>query len=208
MAIENIDLSQPGAKKALKKIEGLASADPATLVRAAAIRKLFDFNGDDYVSLYQEALQSNSSAMKVSALRSLYWTDEQAALDYVSGLTDEMEKESIKDALIPVYIMSESVSEIAFVADHLIEGIFFSADREKMNIYKEGFHWVAASDSEEATQKLVDSFVQFGIQYRQYGMDQIASQFMQQVLEVKKASTAENRDSLIRIVEDGLSRLQ
>ena len=208
MAIENIDLSQPGAKKALKKIEGLASAEPATLDKATAIRKLFDFNGDDYVSLYQEALQSNSSAMKVSALRSLYWTDEQAALDYVSGLTDEMEKESIKDALIPVYIMSESVSEIPFVADHLIEGIFFSADREKMNIYKEGFHWVAASDSEEATQKLVDSFVQFGIQYRQYGMDQIASQFMQQVLEVKKASTAENRDSLIRIVEDGLSRLQ
>jgi len=208
MALESIDLAQPGSKKALKLIEEMAAKDPETLVRAAAIKKLFDFNGDDYVSLYKEALESNSSAMKVNALRALYWTDEQAALNYVSGLTQDMEKESIKDALIPVYIMNESETEIPFVADNLVEGIFFTDDREKINIYKEGFQWVAASDNEEATQKLVDSFVQLGVQYKQYGADQIAVQFLQQVLEVKKASSYDNKDNLIRIVEEGLGRLQ
>ncbi len=40
--------------------------------------------------------------MRVMRLKALYWTDEQAALDYAAGVQDEMEKESMKDALIPV----------------------------------------------------------------------------------------------------------
>ena len=86
--------------------------------------------------------------------------------------------------------------------------MFFTEDREKMNIYKEGFQWVAASDNEAATQNLVDSFVQLGVQYVDYGADQIAIQVLQQVLEVKKASEFENKDKLVQIVEKGLEKLQ
>jgi hypothetical protein len=67
---------------------------------------------------------------------------------------------------------------------------------------------VAGSDNEEATQILVDSFVQLGIQYKQYGADQIAKQVLYQVLEAKKTSSYENKDSLAKIVEDGLTKLQ
>ena len=208
MAIKNIDLAQPKSKKALSMIEEMAVGDEATLVRAEAIKKLFDFNGDAYVSLYKEALQSNSSAIRVSALKALYWTDEAAALEYASSFEDELEKESLKDALIPVYIMSENEAEISFVADNLIEGMFQTEDRDKMNIYKEGFQWVKESDNEEATQNLVDSFVQLGVQYADYGFDQLAIQVLEQVLEVKKASTYANKDKLVQIVEEGLSRLQ
>ena len=208
MAIKNIDLAQPKSKKALSMIEEMAVGDEATLVRAEAIKKLFDFNGDAYVSLYIEALQSNSSAIRVSALKALYWTDEAAALEYASSFEDELEKESLKDALIPVYIMSENEAEISFVADNLIEGMFQTEDRDKMNIYKEGFQWVKESDNEEATQNLVDSFVQLGVQYADYGFDQLAIQVLEQVLEVKKASTYANKDKLVQIVEEGLSRLQ
>ena len=119
-----------------------------------------------------------------------------------------MEKESMKDALIPVYIMSENESETPFVADNLVQGMFFTEDREKMDIYKEGFQWVAGSDNEEATQILVDSFVQLGIQYKQYGADQIAKQVLYQVLEAKKTSNFANKDDLVKIVEDGLSKLE
>ena len=208
MAIENIDLAQPNGKKVLKKIEKMASDDPATLVRAEALKKLFDFDGDSYISLFKEALASESSAMRVNALKALYWTDEQAALDYTAGVQDPMEKESMKDALIPVYIMSENESETPFVADNLVQGMFFTEDREKMDIYKEGFQWVAGSDNEEATQILVDSFVQLGVQYKEYGADQIAKQVLYQVLEAKKSSNFENKDSLVQIVEEGLSKLE
>ena len=169
MAIKNIDLEQPGGKKVLKKIEKMSTEDDKTLVRAEALKKLFDFESDSYISLYKEALSSESSAIRVNALKALYWTDEQAALDFAASVQDPMQKESMKDALIPVYIMSENESETPFVADNLIQGMFFTEDREKMDIYKEGFQWVAGSDNEEATQILVDSFVQLGIQYKQYG---------------------------------------
>ena len=208
MAIENIDLSQPSGKKALKKIEKMASADSATLVRAEALKKLFDYDGDSYIPMFKDALASESSAIQVNALKALYWTDEQAALEYAAGIQDPMEKESMKDALIPVYIMSENESETPFVADNLVQGMFFTEDREKMDIYKEGFQWVAGSDNEEATQILVDSFVQLGVQYKAYGADQIAKQVLYQVLEAKKSSTFENKDSLVQIVEEGLSKLE
>ncbi len=208
MAVESIDLAQPNSKKVLKKIEKMATTDPKTLVRAEAVNKLFDFDGDSYVPLFKEALASESSAIRVNALKALYWTDEQAALDYAAGVKDQMEKESMKDALIPVYIMSENESETPFVADNLVQGMFFTEDREKMDIYKEGFQWVAGSDNEEATQILVDSFVQLGIQYKQYGADQIAKQVLYQVLEAKKTSNFANKDDLVKIVEDGLSKLE
>ena len=75
-------------------------------------------------------------------------------------------------------------------------------------MYKEGFQWVVASDSEEATQNLVDSFVQFGIQYKQYGTDEIAIRILQVVLDAKKSLDFENKDVLVGIVEEGLERLQ
>ena len=207
-AIASIDLTQPGSKKVIKKIEKMALEDPSTLVRAEAVKKLFDLDGDSYVTLFKESLNSESSAIRVNALRSLYWTDEQAALDFAAGVQGDLEKESMKDALIPVYIMSENEAETTFVADNLIEGMFFTEDREKADIYKEGFQWVAGSDSEEATQVLVDSFVQLGIQYKQYGADQIAIQVLNQVMAAKSASDFENKDALIKIVEEGLEKLQ
>jgi len=129
-------------------------------------------------------------------------------MTYAASLTDEMEKESLKSALIPVYIMDQTENQIPFVADNLIEGMFFTSDKEEQNTYKEGFQWVAGSSNEEATQNLVDSFVQLGVQYKQYGADKIAVQVLQQVLEAKNQSDFENKDTLIKIVEDGLSRLE
>jgi aminopeptidase N len=208
LAIENIDLTQEKGKKALKLIENLAANDEKTLVKAQAIKKLFDFNGDAYVSLYKEALSSKSSAIRAKALHALYWTEEEAALAFAGSLEDKMEKESIKDALIPVYIMSENESEIAFVADNLVEGMFDPSDRDRMNIYKEGFQWVKDSDNEQAIQNLVDSFVELGVQYAKYGYDQVAKQVLELVLEEKKISESENRDKLVQIVEEGLGRLQ
>jgi aminopeptidase N len=208
MAIDEIDLSNADAKKAIKTILSMASNDDKTLVRAKAISKLSDFDGGSYADLFTKGLSSNSSAVKASSLKALYKVDTTAAMTYAASLTDEMEKESLKSALIPVYIMDQTENQIPFVADNLIEGMFFTSDKEEQNTYKEGFQWVAGSSNEEATQNLVDSFVQLGVQYKQYGADKIAVQVLQQVLEAKNQSDFENKDTLIKIVEDGLSRLE
>ncbi len=208
LAVDKIDLSKEGGKKALKSIEEMAVNDEKTLVRAKAISKLEQQEGGNYASLYKQALESPSNAIKVSALQALYKEDREAALAYAASIDDKLEKETMKAALIPVYILDKTESEMPFVADNLIEGMFFSTDNDKKNTYKEGFQWVAGSSSEQATQNLVDSFVQLGNQYKQYGADKVAVQVLSQVMEAKKASDYENKEELVRIVQDGLDQLQ
>ena len=186
MAIDKIDLSNANAKKAIKSIEKLASEDEKTLVRAKAISKLSKLEGAEYTELYKDGLSSNSNAIKVSSLQALYAVDKVAAMEYAASVNDELIKKSLKDALIPVYIMDQTESEIPFVAGNLMEGMFFTEDRDKQNTYKEGFQWVAASSNEEATQNLV----------------------LQQVLEVKSQSAYENKDALSKIVQDGITKLE
>jgi len=208
MAIDKIDLSNPNAKKAVKEIESMATNDKSTLVRAKAIKKLSDFNGTDYAALFKEGLTSKSNAIKTSSLIALYKVDPESAIAYASSLKEGLEKESMKDALIPIYIMDQTESQMAYVAENLMYGMFFNPDDETRNTYKEGFQWVAASSNEQATQNLVNSLVQLGIKYKSIGADTIANQVLQQVLALKKMSDYENKEALVTIVEDGLSRLE
>jgi aminopeptidase N len=113
----------------------------------------------------------------------------------------------MKSALIPIYIAVKNESKMPFVAKNLIAGMFLTEDKETQNIYKEGFQWVAPSDNEEATQNLVDSFVAFGIRYKQYGADKVTVRTLQQILSLKKESNFTNKDVLIKIVQDGLEEM-
>lgn len=208
MAIDKIDLNNVNAKKAVKAIEKITENDVSTLVRAKAISELSAYNGADYVKLFEDGLSSKSNAIKVNSLKALYEVDTTAALTYAASLTDELEKESMKKALVPMYIKDRTESQISFVADNLIAGMFFTEDANERNIYTEGFQWVAATDNEEATEILVDSFVQLGIKYKQYGSDKVAKQILGQIAAVKEASNYENKDTLIKIANDGLARLE
>jgi len=207
LALDKIDLSNSNAKAAIKIIEGMASKDEKTLVQAKALSKLGLLDNTDNTALYKKSLLSNSSAVKGSALKALYKVDKEAALEFAASLDDEMEKESLKSAIIPIYILDKTESQIAFVADNLIEGMYFTDDRERANIYKEGFQWVAASDNEAATQNLVDAFVEIGVRFKAYGADKIAIQALQQVMEAKTTSTYPNKDTLTGIVQGGLDKL-
>ena len=86
--------------------------------------------------------------------------------------------------------------------------MFFTEDKETRNIYKEGFQWVAPSDNEKATQNLVDSFVQFGKQYAQYGADKRARLDLQQILTLKEESNHANKDVLVKIVKEAQKEMQ
>jgi aminopeptidase N len=208
LAIDKIDISQTNAINAIKVIEKLAVNDEKTLVRAAAISKLKTLDNPKYVSIYKQALLSKSNAVKGSALSALYEIDKEAAMTFVNSITDKEEIEGMKSALIPIYIKDRTEAQMPFVADNLITGMFFTEDKETQNIYKEGFQWVAPSDNEKATQNLVDSFVQVGKQYAQYGADKMARQVLQQILTLKEESNYANKDVLVEIVKEAQKEMQ
>lgn len=207
LAIDKIDISKANSNEAINVIEKLAVNDKKTLVQAKAISKLDLLEDKKYIALFNKALESKSSSVKGNALKALYKLDKSAALAFANAIS-ETEKESLKDALIPVYILDKTEAQISFVADNLIAGMFFTEDKAMRNIYKEGFQWVAVSSNEEATQNLVNTFVQMGNQYKQYGADKMAIQVLQQVLAAKKELSSANKDILIKIVQDGLLKLQ
>ncbi len=208
MAIDNIDLTKADPKKAIKTMEGLAANDEKTLVRAKAISKLSALDAAKYIDLYKSGLTANSSAVKISSLQALDKIDKEAALNFAVSIDNDMEKESLKDALLPIYIRNKTEEQTAFVAKNLWAGMFFSQEAARADIYKEGFQWVVFSDDEEVTQNLVDSFVKMGITYKDIGADTLVLQVLQQVKDVKSQSDYVNKEALVKIVEDGIGRLK
>lgn len=207
LAIDKIDISGTNSKNAIKIVEKLAIKDNKTLVQAKAITKLGNLENSKYSSIFTQALQSKSNSVKGDALSALYKIDKEAAMAYANSITDEDEIEELKSALVPIYIKAKTEAQMPFVAKNLIAGMFFTEDKETQNIYKEGFQWVSVSDNETATQNLVDSFVEIGQRYKQYGADKMAVQVLQQVLSLKNESDFANKDVLIKIVQDGLEEL-
>ncbi len=208
LAIQKLDVSKPNAKTAIKKLENIAVNDKKTLVRAAAISQLEILEDAKYIPLFNKGLQSNSNAVKRSSLMALSKLDKEAALKFALSVDNELDKKSLKDVLIPVYILNKTESQMPFIADNIVEGMFFADTRAKSNAYKEGFQWVAASDDKEVTENLVNNFVNAGLQYKQYGVDKISIQVLEQVLEIKKESNSANKGELIKIVQDGLEKLK
>lgn len=208
MAIQKIDLANTNSKKAVKVVEKMALEDKETLVRAEAITKLAEHNGVAYIDLYKEGLNSNSNAVKVSSLKALYWEDREAAVTYATSIDNELVKESLKEALVPLFVMEKTEGEESYVADKLITGMWLTNDRLKSDTYKDGFQWVARSSDEEAIQNLVDSMVIFGIRYKPYGWGPVTKNALEQVLALKIQSDLENKEALSKIVQGGLDRLQ
>ena len=207
-AIKAIDISKKEAKNVIKTLEKLSKGPDKTLVQAAAIRKLGILGAKGYAPIYTAALNSPSFAVKGSALDALYRIDPQAALQAANSITDKLVKENMRGALIPIYIKSRSEEQMPYVAENLIEGMFFTDDKEMQNVYKEGFQWVASSGNEAATQNLVDAFVEVGTKYKQYGADKMAIGVLTQVLAMKQASNYPNKDKLVQIVNKGLEDLK
>ena len=55
---------------------------------------------------------------------------------------------------------------------------------------------------------MVNNFVDAGLKYKQYGVDKVSIQVLEQVLELKKEANFSNKGELIRIVQDGLDKLK
>jgi aminopeptidase N len=208
MAIKKIDISSKYSENAIKTIEKLARNDKKTLVQAAAIKKLGQLKSKGYATIYKDAINSESFSVKGSAMAALYEVDKDAAVSVAKSITDKTTKKQMRQQLIPIFIKDKTEAEMPYVSKYLIEGMFFVEDKDTQTIYKEGFQWIASSDNVEATQNLTDSFVKVGIKYKQYGADQMAKQVLNQVLDLKKASNYSNKAQLIKIVQDGLKKLE
>jgi aminopeptidase N len=204
MTLNSLDLSND--KSAIKKVKNLALNDEKTLVRAAALKTYSKVAKDS--KLYEEAIKSKSFAIRKVALDVIYKFNKPKAMEIASAITDKFEKESMKDALIAIYLDSNDKSQYNFIAKNVLKGMFFSKDTEKQLLYQKAFQTIATNDDLESTTTMVNDFVSAGLKYKQYGVDKMVAQMLQQVLMMKNGVTTTNKQAMIDVVKKGIEKLK
>ncbi|MGB2128739.1 MAG: M1 family aminopeptidase, partial [Flavicella sp.] len=168
MALNNIDLSYKYSKrKVIEKIEYLAKSAKNNKVRAAAVKVLGKLVYFDYQSIFEELVDDPSNAVKGAALEGLYYLDKDAAIKKAKNLPNSVKK-TIAFPLSKIYIEQKQNTEIEFVANYIIQGMFLSNDAASKKTFKKGFDWVATSNNIEAYTNLTNDIVNKGNQYRKY----------------------------------------
>ncbi len=206
MAIQGLDLSDKKAKKAVSKIKNLVKNDPKTLVQAAALKALSAISKE--VSLFENAMQSKSYSVKRNALAAVYKLDKKKGILLAKSITDKRTKDNMKDALIPIYLNENDNSQYEFIAKNVLKGMFFSRDVEKQKLYQNAFQVIGKSDNLKATTILVNDFVEAGLKYKQYGVDKMVVQLLNQVLTFKNDLDSGNKQELIDVVKSGLKKFE
>ena len=206
-ALENLDLFQKYNKKdIIAKVEQLAQNDSKTLVRAAAISVLGKLIEPIYKPLFERGFQSESYALIGSSLSSLYLIDKESALAKINSL-DETTKESLADAITSIYIQEKDKSNLPFIANQVLNGMFLTENNRTQQLYGEAFKWIAESDNKEAITNLTNNFVKLGLQYKKYNFDKMAVNMLNQMVFMQQQSTNTNKNELILILKTGMSKL-
>ncbi len=205
-AINSIDLSKKQFKATVSKVENIALHDKKTLVRAAALRSLAVIAKE--TTIFEEAMKSKSYSVKRSALEAIYKLDKKKALQLAKSIMDERTKNSMKDALIAIYVDNNDKLEYNFIAKNVLKGMFFSKDPVKQNLYQKAFQLIGTSEDLSATAILVNSFVKAGLQYKQYGVDKVVTQLLQQVVMYKNELHTSNKQELLDVVNNGIKKLK
>lgn len=206
-ALKNIDLFLKSSKQpTIQKIENIAKKDPKTLVRAAAIEVLGKLMDIKYKELFKQSVTHDSYAIKGSSLVALYQIDKESGAEALKTFNNQL-KNSLPDAVTTIYINEKDKTELPFIANHVLKGMFLTSDKEKQKIYAQAFRWIAEGEDTEAVKNITNSFVKYGNQYRKYQFDQVAVNMLNQMLFLQQKSSNKNKEKAILIIKEGLAKL-
>ena len=207
IALDNIDLFQKYNKKeAIYKIENIAQNDKSTLVQAAAIRVLGKLVDPIYKPFFERGINNTSFAVTGSSLSSLYQIDKVSAINKISTL-DKETKENLADAITTIYINEKDKTNLPFIANQILKGMFLSEDPKIQQLYNEAFKWISESDNKEAIENITNDFVKLGLQYKKYNFDKMAINMMNQMVQKQLLSSNKNKDELILVLKTGMAKL-
>jgi aminopeptidase N len=207
LALENIDLFQKQTKKdIIAKIEYLAQNDPSTLVQAEAINVLGKLIDPMYKPIFAKGLKSESFAVIANSLVAMYQIDKPAALKAMKEIDSEV-KNQIPDAITTIYITENDKTNLPFIANNLLKGMFLSQDPRTQQIYAQAFDWVAESNNVEAITNLTNQFVTLGKQYQKYNFDKMAVNMLNKIVYTQQQTNNPNKEEIIIILKTGIAEL-
>ncbi|WP_196886183.1 M1 family metallopeptidase [Aureivirga sp. CE67] len=211
LALEHIDLSNKKdrrKKNAIKIIEKLAKSDPKTLVQAEAIEVLGKLMEDKYENIFKKGLTSESNSVRKSSITALYQNPKTKAYVIEKAKTyPKDEKELLADAIAHIFVKEKVETEMPFIANHVLEGMFYTQDQQTQALYKNAFDWIGSSNNTEAITNLVNKLVEIGKRYKQYGLDKIGIQLLRQMNDFQNKENHSNKAENVAIINKGIERL-
>ncbi len=207
LALKNLDLFQKYNKRdIIVKVEKLAQNDASTLVKAEAIAVLGKLVEPIYKPLFERGMDNESYAIIGNSLTSLYQIDKESALNKVHSLSSDV-KESLAEAITTIYINEKDKTNLPFIANHVLKGMFLTQNPRTQQLYSGAFKWIAESDNKEAIENITNDFVELGKQYKKYNFDKMAVNMLNQMVSLQQQSTNSNKEELIIILKTGMSKL-
>lgn len=207
LAIENIDLFDKSSKRdVIDKIKRIALNDPKTLVRAAAIETLGKLTDPGNLPIFQEALKSKSYSVLGKTLVAIYYIDKAVAIKLSKELPNDVRK-IIATPLTRIFIEENDETELEFIAQNVLSGMFLSNDTRIQELYKRAYDKIAKSNNTKAIENLVDDIVAKGIQFKQFNFDKTAINLLLQMVAIQKESGVANRNKHIQIIRTGVAKL-
>lgn len=206
-ALQNIDLFDKTRKKsAIRKIEKMAQNSTKTRVKAAALKVLGKLINPIYKPLFVRGIESESFAVINSSLISLYQIDKETTLKKIKQLDKDIKK-YFAESITTIFIQEKDKTELPFIANNLLQGLFMSQNQNTQKIYGEAFRWIAESDSKEAIKNLTDKLVVMGKRYKKYGADKTAVSMLNQVLYLQEQANYDNKEQIVKILKKGIGQL-
>ena len=207
LALGNINLINKWSKKvAIKSIKRIATNDSKTLVQATAIETLGKLTDPELKPIFEKALSSESFSVIGKALVGMYYIDKEFAIKKSKELPLEV-KNIIATPLTRIYIEEKDESEMAFIANNVLAGMYLNNNPKIQEIYKKAYEQIAKSNNTEAIQNLVDDFVVKGNSYRQFNFDQVGINLLRQMVQKQKTANLSNKLKNIEIIRTGIAQL-
>lgn len=207
LALEQINLINKWSKKsAINTIKRIASNDPKTLVQATAIETLGKLTDPELRPVFSKALNSDSFSVVGKALVAMYYVDKEYAVKKSKELPIEV-KNIIATPLTRIYIEEKDDSEMAFIANNVLAGMYLNNNPKIQQIYKDAYEQIAISNNSEAIRNLVNDVIVKGNQYRQYNFHQVGISLLRQMVQKQKKANLSNKLENIEIIRTGIAKL-
>ena len=185
---------------ALPVLTSLAQTDDNTLVRAAAISALGKLKASGNLTIFKQALSSQSYAVQGAALAAINLLEPAQALPLAKGFESD-NKGALTQAIVTVYATSGGSQEWPYVFNAFDKG----APQIKFNMIRGSFAaMVGRVDKPEYAQQGIAAIKDFGMKFKQYG---IAPPIISALTDIKDKRTKLNDDASAKAADDAIKAI-
>jgi aminopeptidase N len=185
-AIGKLDFKKEAVKKEAEPIlANLAKNDPKSIVRAAALGALANYDNADYKALFTKSINDSSYTVAGTALESLSRLDSVAGLTAAKSLAKQPAKGKLVNAITGILIKSGDESGFEIIAKAFDD---MPLSQAKFNLLEPFTGFLGKVNNTEKVKKGVDMIVEFRQVLAPYGLDGYVNGLLNGVIAKKETA--------------------